>query len=90
MKYRKRPVVIDAWPVADLLKAVRDGAPLPDEVRAALDAGVLMRTANGLSIRTLEGVMVGPVGHMLIRGVAGEFYACDGAVFEQTYEMPTS
>jgi hypothetical protein len=87
LKYRKRPVVIDAWPIADLLKTMRtDRAGLPEKVRAALDAGKLLPLANGLSISTLEGVMVGTVYHVLIQGVAGEFYPCAADIFARTYE----
>ncbi len=46
MKYRKRPVVIDAWPIAGLLKTMReDRASLHEEVHAALDAGKILPLA---------------------------------------------
>jgi hypothetical protein len=40
----------------------------------------------GISIRTLEGVMVADPGDWIIRGVQGEFYPCKPDIFEATYE----
>lgn len=37
-------------------------------------------------IPTLEGEMEVTTGDWVIRGVAGEFYPCKPAIFEQTYE----
>lgn len=37
-------------------------------------------------IMTMEGLMQGKAGDYLIKGVRGEFYACDAEVFKETYE----
>lgn len=39
-----------------------------------------------LFVHTKEGVMTAPPGWWVIRGVMGEFYACEPNVFEATYE----
>ena len=78
-KYRKRPVVIDAWKVfapshtyADLRRV---GCPV-----------TLGPLGAGLWIETLEGEMQVRPGDYVIRGVQGEFYPCKADIFEQTYE----
>lgn len=38
-------------------------------------------------IETLEGVMEGKAGDYLMIGVKGEMYACDKAIFEETYDI---
>jgi hypothetical protein len=84
MKYRKKPVVIDAvqwtgdnWPE---IAAFHRG-----------DAFNVTRTPDGneLNIATLEGVMVARPGDWVIRGVKGELYPCKPDIFEQTYEAVT-
>ena len=50
-------------------------------------AGIYIDPATGLlMIRTLEGDMRVPLGSWVIRGVQGEFYACDEVIFHETYE----
>ena len=51
------------------------------------DKGIWINPANGnLMIRTLEGDMRARVWDWIIRGVQGEFYACDPDIFAATYE----
>ncbi len=82
MKYRKKPVVIDAW------KIDFANQPLPYWVNDAFASDVLDWSADGegLYINTLEGCMLGNNGDMLIRGVKGELYACKPDIFEATYD----
>ncbi len=40
----------------------------------------------GISLHTLEGVMLARIGDWIIQGVAGEFYPCKPEIFEITYE----
>lgn len=81
MKYRKKPVVVEAMQFTDETKhdclefVACDKYP---------EFGV-----NGkpvLHIHTLEGVMTASPGDYIIRGVKGEFYPCKPDIFEQTYE----
>jgi hypothetical protein len=83
MKYRKKPVVIDAWEIADTRS--RD---IPAWVLQALNQGTIRFNTEGpgLVIGTLEGEMRGALGDMLIKGVAGELYPCAKPIFQATYE----
>lgn len=40
-----------------------------------------------LVVNTLEGTMVVPKDSYVIKGVEGEFYACDYDIFHKTYEL---
>ena len=74
MKYRKRPVIIEA--VQYLLPGKQ------------ID-GVCYELCNQLGkahIHTLEGVMVVCLGDWVITGVKGEKYSCKPDIFEQTYD----
>ena len=42
-------------------------------------------TGTTLFIRTLEGNMKARIGDYIIKGVRGEFYPCEKAIFEETY-----
>ena len=86
--YRKKPVVIEAMQ----FKA-RDGAALLElqDWLTAIDASWALDGAE-LEIRTLEDGHDGRAKHVatdgdwIIRGVAGEVYACKPEIFEQTYD----
>lgn len=39
-----------------------------------------------LYIKTLEGTMIAKVGDYIIKGVQGELYPCNPAIFKKTYE----
>lgn len=76
MRYRKKPVEIDAWQW--------DG-----ENCSWLDAPEWLRVDhddNGFHIETLEGNMYVSPGDYIIRGVAGEIYPCKPDIFERCYE----
>ena len=80
MRFRKRPVVIDA--------IVFDGTPAgASRVFKEFDIPNAMFFDNGvIKIKTLEGVMSANAGDWIIKGVAGEFYPCKPAIFAATYE----
>lgn len=44
------------------------------------------RIGHDFEIMTMEGLMRAKAGDYLIRGVKGEYYACDAAVFHETYQ----
>jgi hypothetical protein len=88
MKYRKKPVVIEAF------KFYVDGMPdwFMDKVSSN---DVILRNCNYnryditeayCEIKTLEGTMIGSGGDYIIKGVQGEIYPCKPDIFEQTYE----
>lgn len=76
MKYRKKPVVIEALQFTSAMQW--------DEVfKFCPDA----RPRNGeLYIKTLEGNMHVSAGDYIIKGVKGEFYPCKPDIFEPSYE----
>lgn len=86
MKYRKKPIRIDAWPIKDLAFDYEGHRLVPECVAIAMDAGVLTFVENGVYIKTLEGGMFGRLEDMLVRGVQGEFYAVKPDIFAATYE----
>lgn len=83
--YRKRPVVVEAR------QFTGDGNGL--EI-AEWCGGEFGRCPAGdhnvIDIPTLEGVMTASPGWWIIKGVAGEFYPCEPAIFEATYEEEPS
>ena len=78
MKFRKKPVVVDAM----LLQATTARG----ELDWFLEGVAWERDGIDLMIPTLEGVMRAHVGDWIIRGVKGEFYPCKPDIFEATYE----
>ena len=90
MKFRKKPIEIEAWPVAQVVQQMKhheDEMPAP--VRTEWKAGRINRLIDGLVIQTLEGAMSAGPDDWLIRGVQGELYPCKPDIFEQTYERVT-
>lgn len=88
MRYRKKPVEIEAVRVADLLNAFEnDWSALPDWVADAYEKGILAAVRReDLIVKTLEGDHLARRNDWLIRGVKGELYPCKPEVFELTYE----
>jgi hypothetical protein len=82
-KYRKLPVVIDAWRFSDRNAMARYTEPLPDWLRTNDSVRFL---AGTVEIRTLEGTMVAIPGDWIIKGVKGELYPCKPDIFAATYE----
>ena len=79
MKYRKKPVVIEAVQF--------DGTDEScDWLLPQLRDGTISRSFNKLYIKTLEGTMTADVGDWIIKGVNGEFYPCKPDIFDKTYE----
>ena len=79
MKYRKKPVVIEAVQYDGTDESV-------DWLYPQLVSGEIGRNTQGLFIKTLEGVMKAEIGDYIIKGVNGEFYPCKPDIFEATYE----
>ncbi len=86
-KYRKKPIVIDAWKVADLLGAAAcEWDVLPDVILAAYERGNFIFLPDKIKVATLEGFMTGGPDDMIICGVADELYPCKPDIFAATYE----
>lgn len=92
MKYRKKPVAIDAWPVADLQRDLAGDLcggrwkNLPQQVEAAYLEGRIIILGDRLHIHTLEGIMDAMPDDMLICGIKGELYPCKPDIFAATYD----
>ena len=83
MKYRKKPVVIEAFQFTS-------GSVIPKWFEEAVIWGRAMMGFNNdgwfADINTLEGVMHVSDGDYIIRGVRGELYPCKPDIFKNTYE----
>ena len=88
MKFRKKPVVIEAveW-CGDNLREVIDFTGLHQSAEHWTWAQYeeIVRT-KGLKIFTLENPLHASVGDWIIKGVKGEFYPCKPDIFAATYE----
>ena len=75
MKYRKKPIVIEA---TQFMENSVDGWPL----------GVYKDSekSTGYAIDTLEGAYTVTPGDWIITGIKGEKYPCKPDIFEATYE----
>ena len=86
-KYRKKPVVVEAWNIGGLLTAAREEwTVLPEAISKAYESGEIIFGRDAMFISTLEGQHRGEESDMLIQGIAGEFYPCKSDIFEATYE----
>ncbi|WP_353845957.1 MULTISPECIES: hypothetical protein [unclassified Clostridium] len=83
MKYRKKPVVIEA--------ALYTGDVNTTQITDmtfyyAYKNGTFKEKDGALYIETLEGTMKAEKGDYIIKGVNGEFYPCKPDIFEKTYD----
>lgn len=84
MKYRKKPVVIEAFNYDKY-----GNHYVPQWGVEAYRNGVLFYSGEAndeLFINTLEGVYPVSVGDYIVRGVSGELYPCKPDIFERAYE----
>ena len=100
MKFRKKPVVIEAiqWTgsrnrFVEILKwangvtgdNIIDGGAVFHPTVVGTDDDCLT-SSWPLFINTLEGTMAASIGDWIIKGVNGEFYPCKPDIFAKTYE----
>lgn len=83
MKYRKKPVVIEAFKWT--------GGLDPEWIVEAIKKGEVWFKNIGTPdvqccIETLEGTMAASVGDYIIKGIKGELYPCKPDIFETTYD----
>jgi hypothetical protein len=84
VKFRKKPVVIEAWPNEPHPPMA---VTCPAWLLTAIGGGTVTQGGHGrLVIQTLEGQMVANVGDWIIQGVKGELYPCKPDIFAATYE----
>jgi hypothetical protein len=77
MKYRKKPVVIEAFRLKDKSRPKWFTGSVTVDNRTLEEAAI---------IETLEGTMIALEEDYIIKGVQGEIYPCKPDIFEQTYE----
>ena len=92
MKYRKKPVVIEAIQIntnpSEIKEFVGDACKI-EYCDTAYKVGKF-RPILFVTIHTLEGDMEAHEGDYIIKGVKGEFYPCRKDIFEETYEKVES
>ena len=82
MKFRKKPVVIEAFRIG------YDDYPVwfNDEIFSGRNLIHDVYEGAGCIIETMEGQMKANHGDYIIQGIQGEFYPCKPDIFEKTYE----
>jgi len=92
-KFRKKPVVIEAFKFDGDLMGTDGEYYVPDWAVSAYRLGILYFDKEKpigppceLFVRTLEGNMMTNVGDWVIQGVNGELYPCKPDILEKTYE----
>ena len=92
-KYRKKPVVIEAFQYDGDLKDCDGNWYVPNWAVEAYEKGVMYYSSEScgappceLFIETLEGIHHVSIGDYVIQGVNGELYPCKPDIFEKTYE----
>lgn len=87
MKYRKKPVVIEAYQVPP------EGEHCSDEMFRWMHASQMETGVNfdnggdgSIYIYTSESAMRANPGDWIIKGVKGELYPCNPDIFAQTYD----
>lgn len=91
MKYRKKPVVVEAITFDELVRhglgqTVRPVVGMPWSFEYA-GHQITRGTDDCYLILTLEGVMKFTRDDMLITGIAGEIYPCKRDIFDATYDV---
>ena len=92
MKFRKKPIVIEALQLKEdydnILGCIHFAIEDLTHSKIA-DRQNLASTASeqgGIFIPTLEGDMKASFGDYIIKGVNGEFYPCKPDIFEKSYD----
>ena len=87
MKFRKKPVVVDAVQFLPNKKSTDEIMALAAGGLRRVDIHVDAQNNYTMFIQTLEGKMEASIGDWIIRGVSGELYPCKPDIFFKTYEV---
>jgi hypothetical protein len=82
LRYRKKPIVIEAWQYA----RHNDFSHRPEWFAEAVAARAIVIGGSVIVIQTSEGAMTAQTGDWIIRGIKGELYPCKPDIFAATYE----
>ena len=87
MKYRKKPIVIEAFKWTGGEDQAEDPEWVVEKIK---DGTVYFSSMDGyacvLCIKTLEGTMTAIPGDYIIKGLRGELYPCKPYIFDASYE----
>ena len=92
MKYRKKPIVIEAFKWTGEENQTEDPEWIIEAIKRPFgEVGSVEFLNDGtpavtLEIFTLEGVHIARRGDYIIQGIQGELYPCKPDIFEATYE----
>lgn len=81
-KYRKKPVIIEAFQYNG-----KENTFVPIWAAKKFSEGALYFENEHLYVDTLEGDMMASVGDYIIKGVNDEVYPCKPDIFDKTYEL---
>jgi hypothetical protein len=86
--YKKKPIVIEAWPSADLIWASgHDWKELPKFIQDEYEKGNIVFYPDHIFIRTLESQSFWSAKEdIIIKGIQNEMYSCKPDIFKKTYE----
>jgi len=100
VKYRKKPIVVEAQQAHFPPVNAPDGSQqfhsdelgtLPFVVQGALYSILNAHAGAGrVELETLEGWHTVTPGDWIIKGIKGEFYPCNPEIFDLTYELSES
>ena len=88
MRYRKKPVVVEAFQMEEWVFASRE-FPIWFNLEMGANKIVLWKKIQDNQvgyIETLEGDHRITVDDFIIKGIAGEIYPCKPGIFKKTYE----
>ncbi len=87
MKFKKRPLEVEAIKVRDALKyASSFWQKLPKWLTEEYEKGNIIFGVGEVHIHTLNGKVVAKIDEWIIRGIKGELYPCAADIFTETYE----
>lgn len=81
MRYKKKPVVIEAC------RFMIDSYMPEWFMDNVTKNNIITHTDGTCDIKTLEGTMTADFGDYIIQGVNGELYPCKPEIFEKTYDI---
>ena len=86
MKFRKKPVIIEAVQLRwDTWSEMCEFAGVGKMEDGKPEGKMGQNNSIGLAIPTLEGVMIASENDWIIKGIKGEFYPCRPDIFKLTY-----
>ena len=91
MKYRKRPVEVEAlqWDGSDhrAMFDFLDGSHRSSMASSGTNFYIdHSKVQGGLVIKTLEGECIARIGEYIVKGIKGEFYPCKTDIFEMSHD----